>query len=104
MSENGEVKGHKPHSLEAVDEFFGDKRQFIRHYTCNSPPEKELSRFGILAQGGMFGCKDNTEVVMIPTKLVMDLTGKKELPEDPKDFGLECEIALRKLQERNQKK
>lgn len=61
-------QGHKPHSLECFPVIVESVGAVI-HYTCNSPKQLVLERYGIISRGKSFGCGDNREVLQIPVLL-----------------------------------
>ena len=62
------MDGHKLHSLECFPIFVDGN---IIHYTCNSPDDKILKKYGIKSIGKNFGCANPMEVLQIPEKVYL---------------------------------
>ena len=74
------MKGHKPHSIEISSFFCRSTNEFI-HYTCNSPCEKVLEKYGIIPIGAEFRCKNTVELLRIPFSVYRKF-GFGDSPED----------------------
>jgi hypothetical protein len=58
----------KPHLFDFMPVYCSDLKGFL-HYTCNPPSEKVLTKHGISSLGGVLGCSDSREVLLIPEEV-----------------------------------